>query len=420
MNRSTKFTPVFTLDNIFDDGEKEVGEILVSLEEYVFAFLDLTKRLPFYWGCKRKRSALNDTPRPSPLLSPIHTVPFLPSPLRNGEWPNIKVEASTTVTPRSFSPAGDFNVEPMQPKRKFSKKRTKAELFKILAELTQSRDVLQGLSLNKAVPDLGVDWKLGLKVMKSEEPGASLGGQDHHHYHPSIAHQSSLVSSGQTTQGHHIFGKSQNPFSQRASISHQQPLVIDQTAHGSKTLEDFQHPYSPTAPLAGPSTGMGMKEHLRPLAVPNLDILLQLSDPFTESESLRRFPSSWGVKRKRSAASGVTPSPSRVRSTPSPPSILRTRVGEDETLPIRKAEATSPATPLSFSPSESDAKSKHSLSKILKKRKKEEWLEMIAELTQRRELLKGDMETCEARLPQAKSFEFGVENQETRTKSLPQ
>ncbi|KAL6982674.1 hypothetical protein U1Q18_016062 [Sarracenia purpurea var. burkii] len=85
-------------------------------------------------------------------------------------------------------------------------------------------------------------------------------------------------------------------------------------------------------------------------------------------------------------------SPSSSPSTPLPMTCL----GETETekrRPNVKAEASSPATPLSFSPSESDEKSKHSRKKISGKRTREEWLEIIDGLVRRRELLRGEIET---------------------------
>lgn len=59
--------------------------------------------------------------------------------------------------------------------------------------------------------------------------------------------------------------------------------------------------------------------------------------------------------------------------------------------PAGKVEAASPATPLSFSPSESDEKRKRFKRKISVKKKKEELLEIQKECTITNELLKKEV-----------------------------
>ncbi|KAF7137714.1 hypothetical protein RHSIM_Rhsim07G0247700 [Rhododendron simsii] len=101
----------------------------------------------------------------------------------------------------------------------------------------------------------------------------------------------------------------------------------------------------------------------------------------------REFPSQfhviWGGKRKRSA---IDLSPSQGEEE-----------RETEKRPKIKVEASSPTTPFSFSPTEeSDEKSKLSLKKSSAKTTREERLEMIDELTQHRELLKGENEAVKS------------------------
>lgn len=105
-----------------------------------------------------------------------------------------------------------------------------------------------------------------------------------------------------------------------------------------------------------------------------LEILVRLPRLIFESEAPKPFPFTWGTKRRRSAID-VAPSPSRLRfrlrlppfTTPSPlhPATDGASGGggggggptsDTDSLPPVKAEASSPATPLSFSPSESDEK----------------------------------------------------------------
>lgn len=138
------------------------------------------------------------------------------------------------------------------------------------------------------------------------------------------------------------------------------------------------------------------------------EILLRLPQLIFKSESrLRFFSSTWGSKKRRSAIN-LTPPPSPPTTTLPPPNTTTTSLPPPTTsLPsfvIVKAEAASPATPLLFSPSESDDKSKRSSRKLAKKRKREELLEMISELTQRRELLQGEVETVRLYYTKLKSL----------------
>ncbi|KAH7849034.1 hypothetical protein Vadar_012027 [Vaccinium darrowii] len=115
------------------------------------------------------------------------------------------------------------------------------------------------------------------------------------------------------------------------------------------------------------------------------DILLNFPNLIIQSESRYRFSVKWGFKRRRSA---IKFNPSQL------PSVQIEK--ERETRPKVKAEASSPATPLSFSPSESDGKSKDSIKKASKKRTREEWIGIIDGLIQQRELLRGEIETVKS------------------------
>ncbi|KAL9395527.1 hypothetical protein Peur_009780 [Populus x canadensis] len=118
----------------------------------------------------------------------------------------------------------------------------------------------------------------------------------------------------------------------------------------------------------------------------------------------------WGGKRRRSAEANLGPRPA-VQSpptsvSPSPPPILSGSVGpaittnttriaasEPERPIIVKVEpATSPATPLSFFPSESDERPKRSNRKVSTKKRREDLLKIKSQLTKRNELLTGEIQ----------------------------
>ncbi|XP_031125325.1 uncharacterized protein LOC116027731 [Ipomoea triloba] len=137
------------------------------------------------------------------------------------------------------------------------------------------------------------------------------------------------------------------------------------------------------------------------------NILLDLRKLIRQSDfrvKLRGLSLSWGCKRRRSkinrsAAVSPPPTTAAVKSrSPSPPPPPKDSRSEPE-IPAGlrfKTEVLSPATPLSFSPSESDEKPVISSRKHSKKRTREEWMKNVDELTQCKEVLIGQLENVRA------------------------
>ncbi|KAK6131278.1 hypothetical protein DH2020_034988 [Rehmannia glutinosa] len=120
-------------------------------------------------------------------------------------------------------------------------------------------------------------------------------------------------------------------------------------------------------------------------------ILIDLPNIIRKSESLLVFK--WGNKKRRSRLD------EGASSSRAPSSYQMTDVGIEERKPRAKAEeevvaAASPVTPLSFPASESDEKSWHAFRKSSNKRSREEYMDMIEELTKRRNLLRGVLNSC--------------------------
>ncbi|XP_060194690.1 uncharacterized protein LOC132623895 [Lycium barbarum] len=115
------------------------------------------------------------------------------------------------------------------------------------------------------------------------------------------------------------------------------------------------------------------------------NILLDLDNLFREKQFSSLL---WGSKRRRSNRGNDVSS--RVNSSPSLQGS--SKIDEHEIEHKIKVEVNSPATPLSFSPSESDEKSKHSSRKNSKRKSREELMDMIKQLSQCRESLKGEVE----------------------------
>ncbi|XP_028765670.1 uncharacterized protein LOC114723631 [Neltuma alba] len=141
---------------------------------------------------------------------------------------------------------------------------------------------------------------------------------------------------------------------------------------------------------------------LTPEEIQVLEILARLPQLVFESEVPSLLPSAWGCRRRRSAID--LPSYQshslrlrlRVSKTPSP-SHPATKDGvaqtsDTDSLPVVKANAPSPATPLSFSPSESDEKPVVLKKKQSRKRKRDDLLRTIEELTKSKQLLLGEID----------------------------
>ncbi|XP_061373301.1 uncharacterized protein LOC133315652 [Gastrolobium bilobum] len=137
---------------------------------------------------------------------------------------------------------------------------------------------------------------------------------------------------------------------------------------------------------------------LTPREIEVLEILAELPTLILKSESSRGFPFTWGRKRRRSAIR-VAPSPS------SPPPL--------------KAEASSPATPLSFSPSESE--DKHTLFRrnVSLKRKREHYLKITEELTKDNNLLHGEIKNVKRYLEKLKDYNLKLKAREKELRLGP-
>ncbi|XP_054799203.1 uncharacterized protein LOC129303729 isoform X2 [Prosopis cineraria] len=133
-----------------------------------------------------------------------------------------------------------------------------------------------------------------------------------------------------------------------------------------------------------------------------LEILARLPQLILESEVRSFLPSAWGCKRRRSAID--LPSNQshslrlrlRLSRTPSPSHPAAkdgvAHASDTDSLPAVKANAPSPATPLSFSPSESDEKPVVLKKKQSRKRKRDDFLRTIEELTSSKQLLQGEVD----------------------------
>lgn len=119
------------------------------------------------------------------------------------------------------------------------------------------------------------------------------------------------------------------------------------------------------------------------------EILLNLPHLFTNSLTDFRFSYSWGSKCRRSALDNPPSPPRRLKvvvssASPPPPAVNS----------VPKAEATSPATPLAFCPSDSEVKSKQSTKnkKTSLKRTRDEWQRIIDEKLQTQQTLLKEIE----------------------------
>eukprot|EP00261_Vitis_vinifera_P030043 XP_010664818.1 PREDICTED: uncharacterized protein LOC104882579 isoform X2 [Vitis vinifera] len=134
------------------------------------------------------------------------------------------------------------------------------------------------------------------------------------------------------------------------------------------------------------------------------EILIQIPLIIFQAENRNRLVVPWGVRKRRSAIDPDLYPPSVPSS--SSPHLPGTCVGPtcDDDDPQAKVEPSSPATPLSFSPSETDGKSKRSKKSVSSKKKKENLLKMVEDLTHQKESLMTEIENVERFYNQLKAL----------------
>lgn len=155
--------------------------------------------------------------------------------------------------------------------------------------------------------------------------------------------------------------------------------------------KDEQHPHSRRRNWVFPNLRVEFVSQFDEREFEVAEIFLNLPYLFTNSLSDFRFSHTWGSKCRRSALDNP-PSPPRRRkvvvssASPPPPAPAVSSVP--------KAEATSPATPLAFCPSDSEVKSKQSTKnkKTSLKRTRDEWQRIIDEKLQTQRTLMKEIE----------------------------
>lgn len=139
------------------------------------------------------------------------------------------------------------------------------------------------------------------------------------------------------------------------------------------------------------------------------DILLDLEDLFFQSDSRTKFSFKWGATKRRSAIDS-TPSPPRLPCLQKPKHEEREI---DSKIPKLKTEVTSPSTPLAFSPSESEEKSKKNSKKMPRKK----WSDIIDGLTQRKELLTREVDVVRSYYNKLLTFNLALKAKKDELKS---
>lgn len=140
------------------------------------------------------------------------------------------------------------------------------------------------------------------------------------------------------------------------------------------------------------------------------EILLDFPRLIDVSKYGSLLPFSWGGTRRRSAEANLGPrcavhspptsaSPSQTpilsvpvgpAITPPPPPAVATE--PEGSITVKAEPATSPATPLSFSPSESDERPKRSKRKVYTKKRREDLLKITNQIIDSNELLRGEIQ----------------------------
>ncbi|KAJ6412010.1 hypothetical protein OIU84_005143 [Salix udensis] len=140
------------------------------------------------------------------------------------------------------------------------------------------------------------------------------------------------------------------------------------------------------------------------------EILLDFSRLVAVSKYGSRLPFSWGGTRRRSVEANLgprravhppptsaSPSPTPILSVPMVPAITTAPAAAASSEPqgpitVKAEPATSPTTPLSVSPSESDERPKRLKRKVYTKKKREDLLKITSQIIDSNELLRGEIQ----------------------------
>ncbi|GAU12270.1 hypothetical protein TSUD_02370 [Trifolium subterraneum] len=150
----------------WSESEIEIAEIIRDLY-----CISLLSSIPFSWGCKRKRSAIQNTP--SPIIHHHHravklkpTAVVLPPPPSTA----VKTEAPSPETPLSFPATTESDDKPKHSsKKKTSLKREKESSLQIIQDLTKTKSSLnQEIEKVQQHYDRLMSINLKLKVRKQQ------------------------------------------------------------------------------------------------------------------------------------------------------------------------------------------------------------------------------------------------------------
>ncbi|KAJ1397631.1 hypothetical protein SESBI_31684 [Sesbania bispinosa] len=156
----------------WSEREREIGQVLVELHRVC-----LSHRIALTWGCKRRRSAIQDNPYLSSLQNSLYShggangaAAVVAPPSCNSESQTVvKAEASSPATPLSFSPTESDEKPNRSQKRKPSMKRKRENYLTIIEDLTQRKALLnQEIDNVKRHYDRLKAFNLKLKARKQD------------------------------------------------------------------------------------------------------------------------------------------------------------------------------------------------------------------------------------------------------------
>ncbi|XP_045833438.1 uncharacterized protein LOC123924543 [Trifolium pratense] len=235
---------------LWSESEIEIAEIIRDLY-----CISLLSSIPFTWGCKRKRSAIQNTPSAALLPRPSKTIA-------------VKTEAPSPETPLSF-PATESDDKPKHSKKKTSLKKEKDESLQTIQKLTKSKSSLnQEIEKVQQHYDRLMSINLKLKVRKqqllcnnSKEPKSelkTLNLEIDQKLKVQLENQSNgSVNLSKSTAENEEHGKNQQ---------HQQQLIQMFPSHETVSLAVASSSSSPSSVTLGRTMNNG------PIALPDLNL----------------------------------------------------------------------------------------------------------------------------------------------------
>ncbi|GAU12271.1 hypothetical protein TSUD_02380 [Trifolium subterraneum] len=264
--QSTRYDDDDVLD--WSKSEVETAEIISAL----YHCFSLFSSVSYSWGCKKKRSAIQNTP------SSDGGAAVVPPSSDAG-----KAQASSPATPLSF-PATESDEKTKPSKNKTSLKRKREYYLKMIEDLTKTKD-----SINQDIENVKRHCEqlkeFNLKLKAREKELLRINGPKVECKNPNLENNCPIQ------LNHHIIKVSVNSLAENEEKMKQQIQILNHQNKHNFGLSQICNDH-PTTSLQVASSSVGRNSNMGPLSIPDLNLSIEESVHVEICQPLDEAPSS--------------------------------------------------------------------------------------------------------------------------------